>query len=86
MTELDEDLRTMFWVVNSVFAILATITVLARFTARKRKVRSIAFGADDWLICVALVLNWAMYALAGRGVFPSFPQEKNHIGAFTSLH
>lgn len=74
MTDLDEDLRTMLWVVNSVFAILATIAILARFTARK--VRSIAFGANDWLICVALVSNWAIYALAGRGAFPLFPQRR----------
>ncbi|KAJ5233457.1 uncharacterized protein N7469_005223 [Penicillium citrinum] len=64
MTDLDEELRTMLWVVNSVFSILATIAILARFTARK--VRSIAFGANDWLIYVALVSNWAIYALAGR--------------------
>jgi hypothetical protein len=28
-----------------------------------------SFGADDWIICIALLLNWAMYALAARGAY-----------------
>lgn len=79
MTDLDGDLGPMFWAVNSVFAILATITVIARLTARK--VRQVALGADDWIICVALVLNWAMYALAARGMllftFPPMARIKS---------
>lgn len=66
MIDLNEDLGTTFWVVNSVFAVLATATVLGRFAARS--VRRMDFGADDWIICIALALNWAMYALAARGM------------------
>lgn len=67
MPYLTEDIGTTLLVVNNIFAILATVTVLGRLAARK--VRRMSFGADDWIICVALGLNWAMYALAARGVY-----------------
>lgn len=66
MTDLNDDLGATLWAVNSVFAIVATAAVLARFAARK--VRRMGLGADDWIICIALALNWAMYALAARGM------------------
>ncbi|KAJ5376324.1 hypothetical protein N7509_013210 [Penicillium cosmopolitanum] len=64
MADFTDDLGPTLWIVNSVFTMVATVTVIGRLAARK--VRRMAFGADDWIICIALLLNWAMFSLAAR--------------------
>lgn len=70
MADFTDDLGPTLWIVNSVFTMVATVTVIGRLAARK--VRRMAFGADDWIICIALLLNWAMFSLAARGVYILF--------------
>jgi hypothetical protein len=41
--------------------LLATLAVIARFGARK--LRKLSLGADDWIICVALFLDWILYGI-----------------------
>ncbi|KAJ5435235.1 hypothetical protein N7491_005830 [Penicillium cf. griseofulvum] len=61
MTDLDEDFGPALWVVNTIFIVLATFAVVARFTARR--LRKLSLGADDWIMCVALFWDWILYGL-----------------------
>lgn len=47
-----EDFGPTLWVVNTIFTVLATFAVIARFGARR--LRKLSLGADDWIICMAL--------------------------------
>ncbi|KAA8648440.1 uncharacterized protein ATNIH1004_004325 [Aspergillus tanneri] len=58
---LNQDQGRSLWVVNSILISLATLAVIGRFYARK--LRKLAFGADDWTILIALLLLWALYGL-----------------------
>ncbi|KAF7588618.1 hypothetical protein BBP40_005456 [Aspergillus hancockii] len=60
-TSVDEDQGLSLWVVNSIFIVLATLAVIARFTARKLK--NLTLAADDWAIFVAMLLDWVLYGL-----------------------
>jgi hypothetical protein len=44
---------TLVTVITSVFIVLATLAVIGRFCARR--IKSVALGADDWLIFLSLV-------------------------------
>lgn len=61
MTDLQEDFGPTLWTVNTIFILLATLAVIARFGARK--LRKLSLGADDWIICVALFLDWILYGI-----------------------
>jgi hypothetical protein len=61
MTDLHEDFGPTLWVVNTVFIVLATMAVMARFGARQLK--KLPLGADDWIICVALFWDWLLYGI-----------------------
>ena len=61
MTDLHEDFGPALWVVNTIFIILATLAVVARFAARR--LRKLSLGADDWIICVALFWDWILYGI-----------------------
>ncbi|KAJ5164412.1 uncharacterized protein N7500_006242 [Penicillium coprophilum] len=61
MTELQEDSGPALWVVNTIFIVLATLAVVARFGARR--LRKLPLGADDWIICVALFWDWILYGI-----------------------
>ncbi|KAJ6125370.1 hypothetical protein N7471_012687 [Penicillium samsonianum] len=61
MTDLDEDFGPALWVVNTIFIVLATFAVVARFGARR--LRKLSLGADDWIICVALFWDWLLYGI-----------------------
>lgn len=61
MADLHEDFGPTLWVVNTIFIVLATFSVIGRFGARR--LRTLSLGADDWLICVALILDWALYGI-----------------------
>ncbi|KAJ5383628.1 hypothetical protein N7517_001539 [Penicillium concentricum] len=61
MTDLQEDLGPTLWVVNTIFIVLATFAVIARFSARR--LRKLSLGADDWIICVALFWDWILYGI-----------------------
>lgn len=58
---LHEDFGPTLWVGNTIFIALATVAVMARFAARR--LRKLRFGADDWLICLALFWDWVLYGL-----------------------
>jgi type III secretory pathway component EscS len=76
-TSVDEDQGLSLWIVNSIFVVLATLAVIARFTARRLK--NLVLAADDWAIFVAMVcgripclvqrltaaqlLDWVLYGL-----------------------
>ncbi|KAJ5513275.1 hypothetical protein N7463_002827 [Penicillium fimorum] len=61
MTDLQEDLGPTLWVVNTIFIVLATFSVVARFGARR--LRKLSLGADDWIISVALFWDWVLYGI-----------------------
>ncbi|KAF4768696.1 hypothetical protein N7455_000270 [Penicillium solitum] len=61
MTDLHEDFGPALWVVNTIFIVLSTFAVAARFGSRR--LRKLSLGADDWMICVALFWNWVLYGL-----------------------
>ncbi|KAL2698839.1 hypothetical protein AAEP93_010227 [Penicillium crustosum] len=61
MTDLHEDFGPALWVVNTIFIVLSTFAVVARFAARR--LRKLSLGADDWMICVALFWNWLLYGI-----------------------
>ncbi|OQE02352.1 hypothetical protein PENSOL_c002G09869 [Penicillium solitum] len=61
MTDLHEDFGPALWVVNTIFIVLSTFAVAARFESRR--LRKLSLGADDWMICVALFWNWVLYGL-----------------------
>ncbi|OQE72655.1 hypothetical protein PENNAL_c0094G03347 [Penicillium nalgiovense] len=61
MTDLQEDFGPTLWVVNTIFIVLATFAVIARFGARR--LRKLSLGADDWIICVALFWDWLLYGI-----------------------
>ncbi|OQE11917.1 hypothetical protein PENFLA_c069G04186 [Penicillium flavigenum] len=61
MTDLHEDFGPTLWVVNTIFIVLATFAVIARFGARR--LRKLSLGADDWIICVALFWDWLLYGI-----------------------
>ncbi|KAE8154675.1 hypothetical protein BDV25DRAFT_171494 [Aspergillus avenaceus] len=56
-----KDQGLYLWVVNTLFIVLATLAVIARFVARR--LRSLALAADDWAIALALVFDWTLYGL-----------------------
>ncbi|KAJ5990682.1 hypothetical protein N7499_011229 [Penicillium canescens] len=61
MTDLQEDFGPTLWTVNTIFIVLATLAVVARFGARR--LRKLSLGADDWIICVALLWDWLLYGI-----------------------
>ncbi|KAJ5109757.1 hypothetical protein N7532_002402 [Penicillium argentinense] len=58
MANLTEDFSPILRAVNIIFSILATFAVIGRFAARR--IRNLTLGIDDWMICIALLLNWAI--------------------------
>ena len=48
-----DDQGPTLWAVNTLFVVLATLSVIGRGVARR--LRKLQFGVDDWLTCVALV-------------------------------
>ncbi|KAJ5569703.1 uncharacterized protein N7459_009133 [Penicillium hispanicum] len=77
MTSVDGDQRPTLWGVNSVFIVLATLSVIGR--AASRMMKRVNFGLDDWAICVALVSREFVIIQHGHGSLFS----RCGIGCFT---
>ena len=52
---LQQDQGPELLIISSIFATLATLAVVGRFAARK--LRKLAWAADDWAVVIALVLK-----------------------------